>query len=216
MWLTIKVTFKCHFVLGLPNLGVLTLSKLGLSQLWRFTSFCAGFWLRWDLKQSYNSCWELSKNIWHATYTQVNQGDSRLLMVGSQIDTLTSGPSFNHNLCFKNSNGTWVPILDIYILGVFQWYKLFFNLMNFDLCNLSLKIRESIRIPTPKVGDHLGVCEFIPSHLLTLSRAWNVTFGLHFRPAPLQALALVVSPKLKSWQLNFFFGVKWHLLGSTL
>jgi hypothetical protein len=32
---------------------------------------------------------------------QVNQGDSWLLMVESQFDTLTFGPSFSHNLCFK-------------------------------------------------------------------------------------------------------------------
>ncbi len=36
--------------------------------------------------------------------------------------------------------------------------------MNFDLYNRSLKIRKSIEIPTPKVGAHLGVWRFIPSH----------------------------------------------------
>jgi len=37
--------------------------------------------------------------------------------------------------------------------------------MSFDPCNRLLKIHESIKIPTPKVGAHLGVCGFI----LTLS-----------------------------------------------
>jgi hypothetical protein len=36
--------------------------------------------------------------------------------------------------------------------------------MNFDPYNRLLKIRESIETPTPKVGAHLGVCGFIPSH----------------------------------------------------
>jgi hypothetical protein len=41
--------------------------------------------------------------------------------------------------------------------------------MTFDPCNYLLKIWESIGIPTFKVGTHLGVCGFIPSHFLTLS-----------------------------------------------
>jgi len=74
--------------------------------------------------------------------------------------------------------------------------------MNFDPCNYSLKIQKSIGTPTPKVGAHLGMCGFIPSHLPTLLGAWNVTIELHFRPTPLQTFALVVSPRLRSWQIN--------------
>jgi len=40
--------------------------------------------------------------------------------------------------------------------------------MNFDPFNCFLKIQKSIRTPTPKVGTHLGVCGFIPSHSPTL------------------------------------------------
>jgi len=40
--------------------------------------------------------------------------------------------------------------------------------MNFDPYDRPLKIRESIGIPTPKVGAHLGVWGFIPSHSLAL------------------------------------------------
>jgi hypothetical protein len=36
--------------------------------------------------------------------------------------------------------------------------------MNFDPCNRLLKIEESIEILIPKVGVHLGVWGFIPSH----------------------------------------------------
>jgi hypothetical protein len=111
------------------------------------------------------------------------------------IDKLTPDPSFGHTLCFKCPNGSWKPILDIYIPKDFQWYKKHLNPMGFDPCNCPLKIWESIRTPTPKVGIHLGVWEFIPSHFLTLPRAWNVTPGLPSWPAPLQALALVANPK---------------------
>jgi hypothetical protein len=48
---------------------------------------------------------ELSNDIWHATCTQINQGNSGLLVIGSQIGSLTSNPSFGHNLCFKYPNG---------------------------------------------------------------------------------------------------------------
>jgi hypothetical protein len=39
--------------------------------------------------------------------------------------------------------------------------------MGFDPYNRSLKIWDSIRTPIPKVGAHLGVWGFIPSHIPT-------------------------------------------------
>jgi hypothetical protein len=69
--------------------------------------------------------------MWHATYTQVNQGDSWFLVVGSQIGTLTPNPSFSHNLCFKYPNGSCELILDIYVPRNFQWYKELFNSNDF-------------------------------------------------------------------------------------
>jgi hypothetical protein len=86
-------------------------------------------------------------------------------MVGSQIDILTFDLSFRHNLCFKYSNGPCEPILNIYVSRSFQWYKGVINLMSFDPWNYSLKIWDSIGIPTPKVGIHLGMCELTPSHI---------------------------------------------------
>jgi len=53
----------------------------------------------------------------------VIQGDSWLLMVRNQINTLTLGFFFTHNLCYEYSNGSCKPILDIYVLKNFQWYK---------------------------------------------------------------------------------------------
>jgi hypothetical protein len=71
--------------------------------------------------------------------------------------------------------------------------------MSFDPWNRPVKIRESIRAPTPKVGVHLGMWGFILSHSPTLPGAWNVIFELHSWPAPSQALALVTSPRLRLW-----------------
>jgi hypothetical protein len=70
--------------------------------------------------------------MWHLTHMHVFQGVSQLLMGKSQIGTLTFGPSFGHNLCFKYSNGLCKPILDIYVSIAFQWYKELFNPMSFD------------------------------------------------------------------------------------
>ncbi len=157
---------------------------------------CADLWLRWGNNQSCSPHWELSNDMWHATWKQGNQSDSWLLVVKSQIDNLIPDLSFGHNLCFKYPNGSCKLILDIYVPRTFQWYKEPFNPMGFDSCNCFLKIWKSIWTSTPKVGAHLGVREFIPSHSPTLSGIWNVIPRFHSWLAPSQAFALVVSPKL--------------------
>jgi hypothetical protein len=133
----------------------------------------------------------------HATCTQGNRVNSWLLVFWSQTANLTPGLYFGHNLCFRCSNGSCKPILNIYVSIAFQWYKELFNPMGFDLCNCPLKIRESMKTPTPKMGVHLGVWGFIPSHSFALSGSWDVTPGLLSCPATLQALTLVVSPRLR-------------------
>jgi hypothetical protein len=125
--------------------------------------------LRWGLKQSCNPCWELSNDMLHVTCMQGNRGDSRLLVVESEIVNLALGPSFDHNLCFKCPNGSCKPILDIYVPKAFQWYEGLHNPMNFDPFNYSLKIQESIGTPTPKVGSSLGSVEVQFSHSPILS-----------------------------------------------
>jgi hypothetical protein len=140
------------------------------------------------MKQSFSLRWELSNGMLNATFTQGNRGDTWLLVVGSQTTNLASDPSFGHNLCFKCLNESCEPILDIYVPRNFQWYKELLNPMCFDLFNCSLKIRKSMRTLILKMGVHLGVWMFI----LTLSH----TLDLPSWPAPLQALALVTSPRL--------------------
>ncbi len=166
-------------------MGVLKFPKLGLPQLWGPIILCANLQLRWSLKQSYSPCREFFNYMLHATYTQGDRVDSRLLVVGSQIANLTLGLYFGHNLCFRCPNGSCKPILDIQVSINFQWYKNFFNLMGFDPCNCLLKIQESIGTLTPKMGVHLGVWRFIPSHSFALSGAQDLIPGLSSWPTTL-------------------------------
>jgi hypothetical protein len=79
------------------QVGVSKFQKLRLPWLWRPITLCADLLLKWDIKQSYNPCWEFFNNMWHATCTQINWGNSWLLLVRSQIDSLTPNLSFGHN-----------------------------------------------------------------------------------------------------------------------
>ncbi len=178
-------------------MGVRKFSKLRLPQLWRLITLCEDLRLRWGLKQSCNHCRELSNDMWHATCTQGNRGNYWLLMVGSQIGILTPDLSFGHNLCFKNSNGSCEPILDIYVPS-FQWCKELFNSMSFDPCNRPLEIRESIGTLILKVRVHSLTLSYTPVIMKCDSQA-------HSWPTPLQALALVTSPRLGLQQ--FFLAI---------
>jgi hypothetical protein len=117
-------------------------------------------------------------------------------MVGSQTTHSTPGPSFGHNLCCRCPNGSCKPILDIYVLIFFQWYKELFNPLSFDPCDHSLNIQKSTGTLTPKVGVPLGVWRSIPSHSLALPGACGMTPRLPFWPATLQPFALVTNPRL--------------------
>jgi hypothetical protein len=91
-------------------------------------NFCANFRPKQGFKQSCNPCQDLFNNIWHVTYTHVNQSDSRFLVIKSQIGNLTPNPSFGNNLCFKYPNGLCQPILNIKIPRKFSWYKKLFSI----------------------------------------------------------------------------------------
>jgi hypothetical protein len=186
---------EAHIQMGIPKFP-----KLGVQRLWGPVTLCVDLWLKWGLKQSSNLRQELFHSIWHATWTQGNWVDSRLLVIGNQITNLTCDLSFGHKLCFRSPNGLRDPILDIFVLITFQWYKKLFNPMGFDPYNFPLKIWES---QSPKMGVHLGVWGFIPSHSFALPRAWYVSLGLPSWPKTLQALALVASLKLRLQQKTF-------------
>jgi hypothetical protein len=98
-------------------------------------------------------------------------------MVENQIFTLIPALSFGHNLCCKYSNGSCKLILNIYIWRAFQWYKDVFNPMNFDPSNCSLKIRNSIKIPTPKWQSTWECVGSFP-HIFSHSRECECDFQI--------------------------------------
>jgi hypothetical protein len=94
---------------------------------------------------------------------------------------------------FRCLNEQCKPILDIYVLRIFQWYKEHHKPLNFDPWNRSLKFQESIGSPSPKVGVALGVWMFTLSHSLTLSyipESMWCDSRASFWPAPLRPICL--------------------------
>jgi hypothetical protein len=95
------------------QVGVPKLPQLGLSQFWGPITLHADLWLGWGLKYSCSPHLKNFNGMSHTTWTQGNQVNFWLLIVRNQIDNLTPGLSFGHNLCFKCPNGSSKPILDI-------------------------------------------------------------------------------------------------------
>jgi hypothetical protein len=178
-------------------MGVLKSHQRELSQLWSTINLRVD--LRWKcgLKQSCSFRQGLSNGMWHIICSQVNWVDSWLFLVESETGTLTPGPSFGHNLCFRCLNEQCEPILNIHVPRAFQWYKKRHKPLIFDPSNRSLKFRESIGTP---LGLHLPKCElpwewvwvFIPSHFFTLLGVCDVTHELPFGPHPCNAFALTL------------------------
>jgi hypothetical protein len=125
--------------------GVPKLSQFGLPGFCKFITLCIDLRLGWGLKKTCSSPWELSYGVSYSTCTHWGRVDSQLLVVGSQIVNLTSGPSFFHNLCCRCPNGSCEAIFDIYTLIAFQWYKERLKARCFDPCNRTLKFQESQR-----------------------------------------------------------------------
>jgi hypothetical protein len=87
----------------------------------------AALQLEWSLKQSCSLRQKIFTGMSHTACMLGNRGDSQLLMVESQIVSLTLSISFDHNLCFKCPNGQCKRILYIYVSIAFQWYKELFK-----------------------------------------------------------------------------------------
>jgi hypothetical protein len=89
------------------------LSRVGVPGLWTPISPDLRVRSRRGLKQSCSPLRELFNSVLHSQIGCREEVDSRLLVVGSQIASLTPGPSFAHNLPFKCPNEQCEPILDI-------------------------------------------------------------------------------------------------------
>ncbi len=104
---------------------------------------------------------DLSNAMSHFQFGGREEVDSRLLVVGSQIASLTPGPSFAHNLGWRCPNGQCKAIFDIYVSRPFQWHQERLNERCFGPCCRALNIRESRRTPNPQ----LWKCWVSPPHL---------------------------------------------------
>ncbi len=135
---------------------VLKLSRFGLSGLWQLIAPCSDLWSGWGLNQTCSSPWELSNGVFHSACTHRGRVDSRLLVVGSQIASLTPDPFFDHNLCCRCPNDSCEAILDIYTSRRFQRYKEHLKARCFDPCNRTLNFWESRRT----LKSHFRECEW--------------------------------------------------------
>jgi len=171
------------------------LSRFGLSGLCEFITFFLVFSLGWGLKKTYSSPWELSNDVSHSIYTHRGQVGSWLLVVGSQIVSLTPNPSFCHNLCCRCSNGSCEAIFDIYTSITFQWHVERLKARCFDPYNRTLEFWESRR--TPKSTSQECECHF---HILPKVglRQKNTTISKRRR--------------FYRWELHYFFN--FFLFGS--
>jgi hypothetical protein len=138
--------------------GVPKLSRVGLPGLWTLTTPGFDLRLEWGLNQSCSSLQELSNAPLHSICRRQEEVDSQLLVVESQIVSLTPGLSFAHNLGCICPNGSCKANLDIYTSRPFQRYKEHPNVRCFDPYCQALKVWESRRTPSPQLWE----CEFHP------------------------------------------------------
>jgi hypothetical protein len=78
---------------------------VGVPKLWKLISPDCQVRLERGLNQYYSSPRELFNAMSHTVIGRRKEVDSWLLLVGSQIASLTPGPSFSHNLGFRCPNG---------------------------------------------------------------------------------------------------------------
>jgi hypothetical protein len=227
-----NVTFSRDSRVGIPKLSRNCLGwSPGLCEL--ITPDCE-VWSQRGLNQTCDPRWDLSNDVSHSQFGGREEVDSRLLVVGSQTASLTPGPCFAHNLGYICSNDQCEAIFYIYASRPFQWHKEHLNARCFGPCCRTLNIRESRRTPNPHFFQVLG---FTPTlgqsrvatiwdsnshngsslgsirvHSLTLFAppgTCDVIPMPRFWPATLQALALVVSPRLGLWHYNFIVFWTW-------
>jgi hypothetical protein len=190
-------TSEWLFVSGLPK------RSLKIVPVWTFKTLGAHNSqmkppIGWDLNQTCSSFQELSNGVSHSTCTHRGRVNSRLLVVGSQIASLTLDLSFDHNLCCKCPNGSCKAIFDICTSRPFQLYKKYVNVRCFDPCNQALNFWESQRTPS----SHFWECEFHPHTCLKVGlRHFNIPIDLICNKPKLRNSILSHSPHLQ-WRLH--------------
>jgi hypothetical protein len=130
--------------------------------------------------------------------------DSRLFVVGSHSASLTLGPSFAHNLCWRCPNGSCEVIFDIHTSRPFQRCKEQLKERCFAFCYWVLKLQESWRTP----NFHFWECEFHPHTCLKvgLRQVWRMSvmhlLGVHTRFERPTCLQWCVLSKQKKFEIK--------------
>jgi hypothetical protein len=128
----------------------------GVPGLWQLITPDCKVWSRQDLNQTCSPCRDISNDVLHSQFGGWKEVDSRLLVVGSQIASLTPDPSFAHYLGYRCRNDQWEAIFYIYASRTFQWHQEHLNARCFGPCCRALNIRESRRTPNPHFFQVLG------------------------------------------------------------
>jgi hypothetical protein len=133
----------------------------GVPELWELITPDYKVWSRQGLNQTCSPRRDLFNDVSHSQFGVREEVDSRLLVVGSQIGSLTPGLSFAHNLGCRCPNGQCAAIFNIYASRPFQWHQEHPNARYFAPCCRALNIRESRRTLNPQ----LWKCWASPPHL---------------------------------------------------
>jgi hypothetical protein len=144
---------------GTPGLGSRNCPETvpgGVPGLWELITVDRGVWSRRGLNQTCSPRWDLSNDVSHSRFGGREEVDSRLLVVGNQIASLTPGLSFAHNLSYRCPNGQCEVIFYIYASRPFQWHQEHLNARCFGPCCWALNIWESRRTPNPHFFQVLG------------------------------------------------------------
>ncbi len=160
LWLSAAPTPECHFFPRLPGWSPETVPG-GVPGLWELITPDCKVWSRRGLNQTCSPQRDLFNDVLHSQFGGWEEVDSWLLVVGSQIASLTPGPSFAHNLGYRCSNDQCEAIFYIYASRPFHWHQEHLNARCFELCCRALNIRESRRTPNPQ----LWKCWASPPHL---------------------------------------------------
>jgi hypothetical protein len=151
---------KWHKFPGLPKWSP-EFVQAGLPELWTAITPDCRVGSQRGLNQSYSPRRDLSNAVSHSRIGHREEVDSRLLVVGSQIASLTPGLSFAHNLGCKCPNCQCKGIFDIYVSRPFQWHQEHLNARCLASCCRALNIRESWRTTNPNFSK----CWPSPPHL---------------------------------------------------
>jgi hypothetical protein len=125
----------------------------GVPGLWELITPDYQVWLQQGLNQTCSPCRDLFNDISHSQFGGREEVDSQLLVVESQIASLTPGPSFAHNLGYRCPNDQCEAIFDIYASRPFQWHQKHVNARCFGPCCRTLNIQESWRTPNPQLWE---------------------------------------------------------------